>query len=153
QIALMHEELVERRGWISETRFLHALNYCMLLPGPEATQLAIYVGWLLHRTLGGLVAGVLFVLPGALLMGVLSWLAATRGHVAWVAAVFYGLRAAVIAIVAVAVIRIGGKALKNGVMVAIAALAFVAIFPFHPPLPPIRLSARVPRPLRAPRRP
>ncbi|HET6163961.1 MAG TPA: chromate efflux transporter [Planctomycetota bacterium] len=143
QIAIMHEELVEKRGWISESRFLHALNYCMLLPGPEAQQLAIYVGWLLHRTLGGLVAGIFFVLPGALLMGVLSWLAATRGHVEWVAAIFYGLRAAVIAIVAVAVIRIGSKALKNGVMVAIAALAFVAIFAFHVPFPWIVLSAGV----------
>ncbi len=143
QIAMMHEELVEKRGWISESRFLHALNYCMLLPGPEALQLAIYVGWLLHRTLGGLVAGILFVLPGALLMGVLSWLAATRGQLAPVAAVFYGLRAAVIAIVAVAVIRIGSKSLKNGAMVAIAAAAFVGIFVLHLPFPLIVLSAGV----------
>jgi chromate transporter len=143
QIAIMHEELVERRGWISESRFLHAFNYCMLLPGPEAQQLAIYVGWLLHKTLGGLVAGVLFVLPGALLMGVLSWLAATRGQLAPVAAVFYGLRAAVIAIVAVAVLRIGAKSLKNGAMVAIAAAAFVGIFVLHLPFPLIVLSAGV----------
>jgi chromate transporter len=143
QIAIMHEELVERRGWISESRFLHALNYCMLLPGPEAQQLAIYVGWLLHKTLGGLVAGVLFVLPGALLMGVLSWLAATRGQLAPIAAVFYGLRAAVIAIVAVAVLRIGAKSLKNGAMVAIAAAAFVGIFALHLPFPLIVLSAGV----------
>jgi len=143
QIALMHEELVEKRGWIGEQRFLHALNYCMLLPGPEAQQLAIYVGWLLHKTLGGLVAGILFVLPGALLMGLLAWIAATRGDVAWVAALFYGLRAAVIAIVAVAVIRIGSKALKNRVMVALAAVAFVAIFAFGLPFPLIVLAAGV----------
>src|SRR5262245_16274065 len=98
QIAIMHHELVDRRRWISNDRFLHALNYCMLLPGPEAQQLAVYVGWLLHRTLGGLVAGILFVLPGALLMLLLAWIAATRGDVAWAAALFYGLRAAVSAI-------------------------------------------------------
>jgi chromate transporter len=141
QIALMHEELVERRGWIGEQRFLHALNYCMLLPGPEAQQLAIYVGWLLHKTLGGLVAGILFVLPGALLMLLLAWIAATRGEVAWVAALFYGLRAAVIAIVAAATLRIGQKALKNGAMAAIAAAAFLAIFAFGVPFPLVVLTA------------
>src|SRR5262250_260894 len=103
QIAVMHRILVEEKHWISESRFLHALNYCMLLPGPEAQQLAVYVGWLLHRTLGGLIAGTLFVLPGAAFMLALSWIYAAHGNVAWIAAIFYGLRAAVIAIVAMAV--------------------------------------------------
>jgi chromate transporter len=141
QIAIMHEELVERRRWISEQRFLHALNYCMLLPGPEAQQLAVYVGWLLHRTLGGLIAGILFVLPGAALMLALSWTYAEHGNVAWVAATFEGLRAAVIAIVALAVIRIGSKALKNGAMWTIAALSFVSIFFFRAPFPAIVVAA------------
>src|SRR5437879_6341280 len=106
QIAIMHQELVEKRRWISEARFLHALNYCMLLPGPEATQLAIYVGWLLHRTWGGIVAGVLFVLPAVFILWGLSYIYVTFGHVPGVAAVFYGLKPAVLAIVASAVIRI-----------------------------------------------
>src|SRR5437899_6369393 len=97
QIAIMHKEFVDKRRWISNERFLHALNYCMLLPGPEAQQLAIYVGWLLHRTAGGVVAGSLFVLPGSLLMLALSWLYAAHGHLFWVEAIFYGLRAAFLA--------------------------------------------------------
>jgi len=141
QIAIMHQELVERRRWISNERFLHALNDCMLLPGPEAQQLAIYVGWLLHRTAGGLVAGGLFVLPGSLLMLALSWLYAAHGHLFWVEAIFYGLRAAVLAIVAAAVLRIGSKALRHPVMIALAAAAFVAIFFFKVPFPAIVISA------------
>ena len=113
QIAIMHQELVDRRRWISNARFFHALNYCMILPGPEATQLAIYVGWLLHRTVGGIVAGIFFVLPAFFVMLGLSWLYAVHGAIPWVAAIFYGLRAGVIAIVAAAVIRIGAKAPLN----------------------------------------
>ncbi|MDQ3982282.1 MAG: chromate transporter, partial [Actinomycetota bacterium] len=113
QIAIMHDEIVDRRGWISNERFLHALNFCMLLPGPEAQQLAIYVGWLLNGTLGGIVAGVLFVLPAFFLILALSWTYAVHGDVSWVAAVFYGLRSAVIGLVAAAVIRVGAKALKT----------------------------------------
>jgi len=105
----MHRELVDRRKWIGEERFLHALNYCMLLPGPEATQLAIYVGWVLHGVRGGLVAGVLFVAPAFVVLLALSWTYAVHGNVAWVAALFGGLRAAVIAIVAAAVLRIGRR--------------------------------------------
>ncbi|MFO0983523.1 MAG: chromate efflux transporter [Planctomycetota bacterium] len=141
QIAVMHQELVERRRWISEDRFLHALNYCMLLPGPEAQQLAVYVGWLLHRTPGGLIAGTLFVLPGALLMLALSWVYVVHGDLLWIAAIFYGLRAAVIAIVLSAMLRIARKALKNRIMLALAALAFVAIFFLHLPFPLIVLGA------------
>src|SRR5438445_5214642 len=127
QIALMHRELVEQRRWISDARFLHALNYCMLLPGPEAQQLAIYIGWLLHRTAGGIVAGVFFIMPVVAVMLALSWLYAVHGQLAPVQAVFYGLRAAVVAIVAAAVLRIGSKALRNPAMVALAAAAFLAI--------------------------
>src|SRR5687767_10360179 len=116
QIALMHRELVEQRHWISESRFLHALNYCMLLPGPEAQQLAIYIGWLLHRTWGGIVAGVLFVLPSVFILLALSWIYAVHGNVSWVTAFFYGLKPAVVAIVAEAVIRIGKKTLKNAIL-------------------------------------
>jgi len=141
QIALMHQELVDRRRWISNERFLHALNYSMLLPGPEATQLAIYVGWLMHRVAGGIVAGVLFVLPAYFVLLLLSWTYAVHGNVTWVATIFYGLRAAVIAIVAAAVIRIGSRALKNRTMVAAAALAFAAIFFFKVPFPAIVISA------------
>src|ERR1044072_5187062 len=111
----MHEELVERRQWIHEARLLHALNYCMLLPGPEATQLATYIGWLLHRTWGGIVAGTLFVLPSVFILWLLSFVYVTWGNVPWIASVFHGLKPAVLAIVAAAVIRIGSKALKNGV--------------------------------------
>lgn len=141
QIAVMHRELVETRRWISDARFLHALNYCMLLPGPEATQLAIYIAWLLHRTVGGLIAGVLFVLPGFATILVLSIVYALYGQVPLVLAVFLGLKAAVLAVVVEAVIRIGRKALKNRMMVAIAALAFVAIYFFRVPFPLIVLGA------------
>src|SRR5688572_9855348 len=127
QIALMHRDLVERRRWISEDRFLHALNFCMLLPGPEAQQLAIYIGWLLNGVRGGIAAGVLFILPAFFLILGLSWTYAVHGDIAWVAAIFFGLKAAVVAIVASAVIRVGSKALTNPVLVAIAAAAFVAI--------------------------
>lgn len=128
QIAIMQTELVERRRWISQARFLHALNYCMLLPGPEAQQLAIYIGWLLHRTAGGIVAGSLFVVPSIFVLWTLSFVYAAYGSVPWIAAIFYGLKPVVVAIVIAAVIRIGRNALKNEVMWAIAALAFVAIF-------------------------
>ncbi len=135
QIALMHRELVERRRWISEARFLHALNYCMLLPGPEAQQLATYVGWLLHRTGGGIVAGGLFVLPGMLVMLVLSWLYVSYSTLGPIAALFFGLKAAVLAVVVEAVLRIGRRALKNRFMVAMAAAAFLAIYFFKVPFP------------------
>lgn len=141
QIAIMHEELVGKKRWISESRFLHALNYCMLLPGPEAQQLATYVGWLLHKTWGGVVAGGLFVLPSMLVLWSLSVVYVTFGKVPWVAAVFYGLKPAVLAIVASAVIRIGSKALKNEVMWSLAALAFVAIYFFKIPFPLIICAA------------
>ena len=137
QIAIMHTELVEKKKWIGEQRFLHALNYCMLLPGPEATQLATYCGWLLHRTWGGIAAGVLFVLPSAVILWALSWVYAAYGAVPWIAAIFYGLKPAVTAIVAAAVIRIGQRALKNGVMWGVAAAAFGAIFFLRVPFPAI----------------
>ncbi len=141
QIAVMHRELVEQRKWISDARFLHALNYCMLLPGPEAAQLAIYIGWLLHRTVGGLIAGVLFVLPGLVTILAMSVIYVLYGQIPLVVAVFFGLKAAVLAVVMEAVLRIGRKALKNNVMVAIAALAFVAIYFFRMPFPLIVLAA------------
>ncbi|KAA3450208.1 chromate transporter [Mesorhizobium sp. SARCC-RB16n] len=141
QIALMHKELVEERRWIGEQRFLHALNYCMLLPGPEAQQLAIYIGWLLHRTVGGLVAGVLFVVPGALVMLTLSILYALYGDVPLVESLFFGVKAAVLAVVVEAVIRIGRRALKNRVMVAIALCAFLGIYVLGIPFPLIVLIA------------
>lgn len=128
QIAIMQTELVERKRWIGQERFLHALNYCMLLPGPEAQQLAIYCGWLLHRTWGGIVAGSLFVLPSALLLWVLSYVYAAHGTVPWVAGIFSGLKPAVVAVVAAAVLRIGGKALKTPAMWVVAAAAFGFIF-------------------------
>src|SRR5260221_437080 len=137
----MHAELVEKKKWISEARFLHALNYCMLLPGPEAQQLAIYVGWLLHKTWGGIVAGALFVIPSIFILWGLSYIYVTLGNLPWVAAIFYGLKPAVLAIVAAAVIRIGSRALKNEVMWTLAAAAFVAIFFFHVPFPLIIISA------------
>ena len=143
QIAIMHQELVERRRWISEERFLHALNYCMLLPGPEAQQLATYVGWLLHGTRGGIVAGALFVLPSALILWALSWAYVTFGSLPWMAALLYGLKPAVLAIVAAAAIRIGGKVLKNAAMNTLAAGAFIALFVFHVPFPVIVLGAGV----------
>ncbi|MGZ6544312.1 MAG: chromate efflux transporter [Actinomycetota bacterium] len=141
QIAIMHDEIVERRRWISNGRFLHALNYCMLLPGPEAQQLAIYVGWLLHKVKGGLVAGIAFVLPSFFVMLALSWLYAVHGDVTWVSATLSGLAAAVIGIVASATIRIGKKALANGLMVGVALVAFVSIFILHVPFPVIVLGA------------
>jgi chromate transporter len=137
----MHRILVEEKRWIGENRFLHALNYCMLLPGPEAQQLAVYIGWLLHRTKGGLVAGTLFVLPGLVSIMALSWIYAAFGNVGIVAALFFGLKAAVLAIVLEAVVRIGRRALKNDVMLGLAAAAFVAIFAFDVPFPLIILTA------------
>jgi chromate transporter len=141
QIAVMHRILVEEKRWIGETRFLHALNYCMLLPGPEAHQLAIYIGWLLHRTRGGLVAGTLFVLPGLISLGALSWVYAACGDIGGVQALFFGLKTAVFAVVLEAVVRVGRRALKNGAMVAVAGLAFVAIFFFAVPFPIVIAAA------------
>ncbi len=141
QIALMHRILVEEQRWLGEKRFLHALNYCMLLPGPEAMQLAVYIGWLMHRTLGGIIAGLLFVLPGVVAIMALSWVYALYGNVGSVEAMFFGLKAAVLAIVVQAVIRIGSRALKNSAMIAIAAASFVAIFGFAVPFPLIILTA------------
>jgi chromate transporter len=141
QIAVMHRILVEEKRWISESRFLHALNYCMLLPGPEAQQLATYVGWLMHRTLGGIMAGGLFILPGIIAIMGLSWIYALYGKVGFVAALFFGLKAAVLAIVLEAVVRIGKRALKNRVLIGIAAAAFVAIFFLDAPFPLIILAA------------
>ncbi|MBV9571316.1 MAG: chromate efflux transporter [Alphaproteobacteria bacterium] len=141
QIAVMHRILVEEKRWIGETRFLHALNYCMLLPGPEAHELAIYIGWLLHRVRGGLIAGVLFVLPGLVALTALSLIYAKFGHVGAVQALFFGLKAAVLAVVLEAVMRVGKRALKNRGLVLIAALAFVAIFAFAVPFPLIVLGA------------
>ncbi|WP_247877734.1 chromate efflux transporter [Azospirillum thiophilum] len=135
QIAVMHRIVVEEKRWIGEERFLHALNYCMLLPGPEAQQLAIYIGWLMHRTAGGLIAGILFVLPGMAAIMALSWIYVLFGAVPAVEGLFFGLKAAVLAIVVQAVIRVGGRALKNGAMLGIAAAAFLAIFLFDIPFP------------------
>jgi chromate transporter len=141
QIAVMHRILVEEKRWIGENRFLHALNYCMLLPGPEAQQLAVYIGWLLHKTKGGLIAGTLFVLPGLLSIMVLSWIYAAFGNLGVVEALFFGLKAAVLAIVLEALVRIGRRALKNNVMLGLAAAAFIAIFVFDVPFPLIILTA------------
>ena len=141
QIAIMHEELVVRRRWLSEKRFLHALNYCMVLPGPEAQQLATYIGWLMHKTRGGIVAGVLFVLPSLFLLIALSWIYIAYGQVAWVAGLFYGIKPAVTAIVIQAAHRIGSRALKNNLLLAIAAASFVAIFALNVPFPLIVLAA------------
>jgi chromate transporter len=135
QISLMHQELVERRRWISERRFLHALNYCMVLPGPEAQQLATYIGWLMHRTWGGVVAGALFVLPSLFVLIALSWAYIAFGHHPVVAGLFYGIKPAVTAIVLQAAYRIGLRALKNGLLWAIAAASFVAIFALNVPFP------------------
>lgn len=143
QIALMHRELVEKRRWISDARFLHALNYCMLLPGPEALQLAIYIGWLLHRLRGGIIAGLCFVLPGLFVIMALATVYALYGQVPLVAAVFFGLKAAVLAVVVEAVLRIGRRALKTRTMVVIAAIAFLAIFVFAVPFPWIVLVAGI----------
>jgi len=141
QIAIMHAELVERKKWISEARFLHALNYCMLLPGPEAQQLATYIGWLLHKTWGGIIAGAFFVIPSIFILWGLSYIYVAFGKVPWVAAIFYGLKPAVLAIVTAAVIRIGSRALKNEVMWTLAAAAFVAIFFLHVSFPLIIIGA------------
>jgi chromate transporter len=143
QIAMMHRILVDQKKWIGEARFLHALNYCMLLPGPEAQQLAIYIGWLLHKTKGGLVAGTLFVLPGFVSIMVLSCIYAAYGKVGIVQALFFGLKAAVLAIVLEAVVRIGRRSLKNNVMRAVAAAAFIAIFFYSVPFPIIILTAGI----------
>src|SRR6266540_4754880 len=143
QIAIMHQELVERRRWISENRFLHALNHCMLLPGPEATQLATYIGWMMHRTWGGIVAGGLFVLPSVFILIALSWIYMAHGNIVWVSGLFYGIKPAVVAIVLAAAHRIGSRALKNAWLWSIAAAAFVAIFALHAPFPAIVLAAAV----------
>lgn len=141
QIAIMHRELVEQRRWISERRFLHALNYCMLLPGPEGQQLATYMGWLMHGTRGGITAGILFLLPGLFFLILLSWLYIAFGDTALVAGLFYGIKPAITAVVVQAVHRIGSRALKGSVMWAIAAAAFVAIFALNVPFPFIVAAA------------
>jgi chromate transporter len=141
QIAMMHAELVERRRWISEQRFLHALNYCMLLPGPEATQLAVYIGWLLHRTRGGIAAGILFVLPSLLLLIGLSWIYMAYGQLPAIAGVMNGIKPAVVAIVLGAAWRIGSRTIRNALLAAIAACAFAAIAVFKLPFPLIVLGA------------
>ncbi len=141
QIAIMHTELVERRRWISEQRFLHALNYCMLLPGPEAQQLATYIGWLMHRTWGGIVAGALFVLPSLGVLIALSWIYLRFGDLPLVAGIFYGIKPAVTALVLQAAHRIGSRALKNRWMWGIAAASFIAIFAFDMPFPAIVAAA------------
>ncbi len=141
QIAIMHTELVERRRWISEKRFLHALNYCMVLPGPEAQQLATYIGWLMHRTWGGIAAGVLFVLPSLFILIALSWTYIALGDVPLVAGLFYGIKPAVTAIVVQAAQRIGSRALKNHWLWGIAAASFVAIFALNVPFPAIVAAA------------
>src|SRR6188768_3196704 len=143
QIAVMHRILVEEKRWLGDGRFLHALNFCMLLPGPEAQQLATYIGWLLHGARGGLVAGLLFVLPGVVAIMALSWLYVLYGHVGVVVAAFFGLKAAVLAIVLQAVVRIGSRTLRTPLARAIAAAAFVAIFGFGVPFPAIVATAAV----------
>ncbi len=141
QIAVMHRIIVEEQRWIGEARFLHALSYCTLLPGPEAQQLAIYIGWLMHRTRGGIAAGALFVLPGVVSIMALSYVYAGWGRVGAVAALFFGLKSAVLAIVLQAVTRVGSRALGNRVLLGIAAAAFVSIFLFGVPFPLIILAA------------
>src|SRR5215472_1972519 len=141
QIAVMHRILVEEKRWVSDQRFLHALNYCMLLPGPEAQQLATYIGWLMHRTLGGIIAGGLFVVPGIIAIMALSYVYAGWGNVPIIVALFFGLKAAVLAIVLEAVFRIGKRSLKNNAMIALAAAAFVGIFFFDVPFPIIIFGA------------
>ena len=141
QIAVMHRILVEEKKWIGERRFLHALNYCMLLPGPEAQQLAIYIGWLMHRTAGGVVAGVLFVLPGFIALMGLSIVYAMFGQVGPVAALFFGLKSAVLVIVLQAVVRVGKRSLKNPTMIGLAAAAFLALFVFKVPFPLVLVAA------------
>ncbi|GKS69615.1 chromate transporter [Nitrosomonas sp. PY1] len=141
QIAIMHQDLVERMRWISERRFLHALNYCMMLPGPEAQQLAIYIGWLLHRTWGGILAGTLFVLPSLFILIALSWIYIAFGDVSIVAGLFYGIKPAVAAIVMQATYRLGSRTLKNNLLWAIAVASFIAIFALNVPFPIIVASA------------
>lgn len=141
QIAVMHRIIVEERRWVSEARFLHALNYCHLLPGPEAQQLAIYIGWLMHRTLGGLIAGLLFVVPGIIALMALSWIYALWGDVSFIAGLFFGLKAAVLAVVVEAVLRVGRRALKSRLAVVIAGIAFLALFLFGLPFPLVVIGA------------
>jgi len=143
QISMMHQELVERRRWISERRFLHALNYCMVLPGPEAQQLAVYIGWLLHRTWGGIVAGTLFLLPSLFILSALTYVYLAYGNLQFVQGVFAGIKPAVVAIVVFAAWRIGSRALKNKALWGLAAASFIAIFVFHVPFPAIVLGAGV----------
>src|SRR5207249_3224801 len=143
QIAIMHQDLVERKRWISEKRFLHALNYCMVLPGPEAQQLATYIGWMMHRTWGGVISGGLFVLPSLFILIALTWVYLSFGNTPLVAGLFYGIKPAVTAIVLFAAYRIGSRALKNAVLWAISLAAFVAIFAFHVPFPYIVLAAGI----------
>jgi chromate transporter len=143
QIAIMHQDLVERKRWISEKRFLHALNYCMVLPGPEATQLATYIGWMMHRTWGGIVAGSLFVLPSLVILAALTWIYLAYGSLPLVAGLFYGIKPAVTAIVLFAAWRIGSRALRNAALWAISLAAFVAIFAFDVPFPYIVLGAGI----------
>ena len=141
QISMMHQELVEKRRWISEHRFLHALNYTMVLPGPEAQQLATYIGWLMFGVRGGIVAGVLFVLPSLFILSALTWVYLTYGDVSAVTGILYGIKPAVTAIVLFAAYRIGSKALSNNILRAIAVAAFIAIFALKIPFPYIVLSA------------
>ncbi|MDR3515875.1 MAG: chromate efflux transporter [Azospirillaceae bacterium] len=141
QIAMMHRMLIEERRWIDEARFLHALNFCMLLPGPEAQQLAIYLGWLLHRTRGGIAAGILFVLPGMLTLMALSWISVLWGQVGPVAGVFFGLKAAVLAVVVEAILRVGRRALTSPMTILVAIAAFIALFVFAVPFPAVMLTA------------
>jgi len=143
QIAIMHRELVERRRWISEERFLHALNYCMLLPGPEAQQLAIYIGWLLHKTWGGIIAGALFVIPSIFILLGLSYVYAAHGNVPVVLGVLSGFKPVVVAIVVEAVLKIGGRAIKRRAHLLIAVAAFIAIYSFRVPFPLIVLAAGI----------
>ncbi|HET7765416.1 MAG TPA: chromate efflux transporter [Burkholderiales bacterium] len=143
QIAIMHQDLVERKRWISEKRFLHALNYCMVLPGPEATQLATYIGWMMHRTWGGIIAGSLFVLPSLVILAALTWVYLAFGDVPVVAGLFYGIKPAVTAIVLFAAWRIGSRALRNAWLWTISAAAFVAIFALRVPFPAIVLAAGI----------
>ena len=141
QIAVMHRILVDEKHWVSETRFLYALNYCMLLPGPEAKQLAVYIGWLMNRTIGGIMAGSLFVVPGIISIMALSYVYAIYGTVPVVVALFFGLKAAVLAIVIEPVVRIGKRALRNNAMRLLAAAAFVGIFFLAIPFPIIIVAA------------
>ena len=141
QIALMHREVVDERRWVSDARFLHALNFCTLLPGPEATQLATYLGWLLHGVKGGVAAGVLFVLPGALVMLALSAIYAAFGEVPLIAGLFYGLKCAVLVLVVEALLRVAKRALKGRVPWVVAGLAFAALFLLNLPFPVVVLAA------------